>query len=386
MAYSVTKPPIDIIFNLRHPVDLHSIKLWPEIGSLKSTGFEIYVLNERHMDWRKVAVCTQLAENCLSFDWSNEHHQLHEDGTSNVKHCQFFRHYNNRITAATVKITIKYTRARCTPVMKKVEIWGQPAISCTVEDVSKITMAWRRAVAPQVPAQRAIEVTANKSSPANISPTLVFPDEFLDALTYEVMALPMVLPSGKIVDRSTLDRCQRNDECWGRMAADPFTGQCFTELRKPLFDAALKSRIDKFLMTNANRPETSHIPRTVGTTKRTHIAAALTATSTATSSSVAEISKRPRSLDEAVHSALQTITRFSRPLRNVTAISDAGCLKCGQCNELYAVEKCTHFICRKCLLELGAISDGDSVQHCDSCGISFKSCDVKRLHQAKLLS
>lgn len=384
MAYSVTKPPIDIVFNLRHPIDIHSIKIWPEVGSLKSTAFEIYVLNERHMEWRKVAVCTDLTENCVLFEWSQELLVHEEESPSPVKRCQFFRHRNNRITAATVKLSIKHTRRGCTPVLQKVEIWGHPAISCTAADVNSISLAWNKAVATTVPVQRTIEANPNRTSAANKSTaTLVFPDEFLDAITYEVMSLPMVLPSGKIVDQSTLNRCQRNDECWGRVAVDPFTGQCYSDLRKPIFDAKLKSRIDKFLMMNASRPETLQIPRTVGTAKRKHTAVA--STTTVTRSPVIEISKRPRSLDEAVHSALQTITRFSKPLKNVSVISECCCLKCGQCNELYTLEKCSHFICRKCLLEIRANND-DSVQHCDSCGISFKSCDVKRLHYTKLLS
>ena len=52
------------------------------------------------------------------------------------------------------------------------------------------------------------------------------PDKFLDAITYEMMLLPMVLPSGYVVDRSTIDKLASNDAMYGRPPTDPFTGKC----------------------------------------------------------------------------------------------------------------------------------------------------------------
>lgn len=50
------------------------------------------------------------------------------------------------------------------------------------------------------------------------------PERFLDEITYELMALPMLLPSGHFVDRSTLEKLQHTDSVYGRPPSDPFTG------------------------------------------------------------------------------------------------------------------------------------------------------------------
>ena len=50
------------------------------------------------------------------------------------------------------------------------------------------------------------------------------PAEFLDKITYDVMHVPMLLPSGYCVDRSTLEKLSNSDALYGRPPTDPFTG------------------------------------------------------------------------------------------------------------------------------------------------------------------
>ena len=52
------------------------------------------------------------------------------------------------------------------------------------------------------------------------------PSEFLDSITYDIMSVPMVLPSGYCVDRSTLEKLSNSDALCGRAPSDPFTGTC----------------------------------------------------------------------------------------------------------------------------------------------------------------
>ena len=56
--------------------------------------------------------------------------------------------------------------------------------------------------------------------------TTILPDRFLDEITCELMSLPMLLPSGHYVDRSTLDKLRHADSTYGRPPSDPFTGMC----------------------------------------------------------------------------------------------------------------------------------------------------------------
>merc|ERR1712037_894337 len=72
------------------------------------------------------------------------------------------------------------------------------------------------------------------------------PQDFLDSITEEVMEMPMTLPSGHTVDRSTLDKCADHFASWGGPPRDPFTGKLFCKGAEPVFNPGLKSRIDSW--------------------------------------------------------------------------------------------------------------------------------------------
>ncbi len=66
------------------------------------------------------------------------------------------------------------------------------------------------------------QIHGNDSSDFNSF--LGVPVKFLDAITYEVMLIPMTLPSGHFVDRTTVNKLASNDAQYGRLPTDPFTG------------------------------------------------------------------------------------------------------------------------------------------------------------------
>jgi len=72
------------------------------------------------------------------------------------------------------------------------------------------------------------------------------PQDFLDSITEEVMEMPMTLPSGHTVDRSTLDKCTDHFASWGGPPRDPYTGKLFCKGSEPVFNPGLKSRIDRW--------------------------------------------------------------------------------------------------------------------------------------------
>jgi len=88
------------------------------------------------------------------------------------------------------------------------------------------------------------------------------PDRYLDEITYEIMLVPMLLPSGHYVDQSTIDKFTSTENSWGRPSADPFTGVPFSSTTKPKFCANLKTQIDKFV--TQNRQEFSDLGNTLG--------------------------------------------------------------------------------------------------------------------------
>jgi hypothetical protein len=72
------------------------------------------------------------------------------------------------------------------------------------------------------------EITVNNNNNNNKKRTLTqtelldncdsvsIPSEFIDLITNEIMVLPVLLPSGKSIDKSTLDKYLANEAQWGR--------------------------------------------------------------------------------------------------------------------------------------------------------------------------
>ena len=56
----------------------------------------------------------------------------------------------------------------------------------------------------------------------------------LDDITHLPMITPIVLPSGYIIDKSTLDKYNFEEDKWGRAPNDPFTKKPFTKSLKPI--------------------------------------------------------------------------------------------------------------------------------------------------------
>lgn len=77
---------------------------------------------------------------------------------------------------------------------------------------------------PFPPFLTSTSATGNTSDRNSGGVTATVPEQFLDEITYELMALPMLLPSGHFVDRSTLEKLQHTDSMYGRPPSDPFTG------------------------------------------------------------------------------------------------------------------------------------------------------------------
>jgi hypothetical protein len=75
------------------------------------------------------------------------------------------------------------------------------------------------------------------------------------------MLIPMLLPSGHIIDRTTLEKCIAEDIRWCRLPRDPFTLASFTEMTQPIVAQQLKIRIDRFLSEHKDDPKYRHYGR-----------------------------------------------------------------------------------------------------------------------------
>lgn len=403
MAYRVVKPPIDLEFCLEYSIELVTIKIWSQIDSLKSTGFEVYAKSEKQIEYRKIGSYFNLKENGIQF--SNNCNAEHE---SNFAVTQFYPSTKNQLrNVKNIKLCIKQTNRGCVPVIKRIEIWGH---------ISKFETEERRMNIQQIIFENQQKTTAQSSSTVNQIENNVnasqdernnhfdIPEEFLDELTYEIMALPMILPSGKVIDNSTLMRHNEQEEKWGRIASDPFTGQIYTNTRKPILDVRLKSQIDAFLLRNSCNPNTSAIPRTVGSvgkrkiyeTNETNEREAkllkprINSIQNQHSATCSEIgNKSQENLSTSNHiknhcsyiSAIHDILKTSKYTAATTTTQYKNLLeKCFQCpnsnqssiNSLYTIKLCAHLICRNCLID-------KNVSTC-KCGQEFSNFDVNKYH------
>ncbi|XP_043400842.1 RING finger protein 37 isoform X3 [Chelonia mydas] len=164
-----------------------------------------------------------------------------------------------------LKICISHVAGGGLPCIKRLEVWGQPAKSCPQEVMDSVFQVASACLAQGLGIQSAGFMFPMESECVPLSNSdceqqslqkLVdvvqdIPEEFLDPITLEIMPFPMLLPSGKVIDQSTLDKCNRSEASWGRVPSDPFTGVAFSQHSQPLPHPSLKARIDHFLLQHS---------------------------------------------------------------------------------------------------------------------------------------
>ncbi|XP_072475880.1 RING finger protein 37 isoform X1 [Notamacropus eugenii] len=166
---------------------------------------------------------------------------------------------------SNLKISITHIAGSGITCIKKVEVWGQPAKSCSQEVIESVMQLASQSVprgvnstashpTSSLPMENDCEPCGHAQSqrPPGIQELADsiqdVPEEFLDPITLEIMPFPMLLPSGKVIDQSTLEKCNRSEAVWGRVPSDPFTGVAFSQHSQPLPHTSLKARIDYFLL------------------------------------------------------------------------------------------------------------------------------------------
>lgn len=392
MAYCVVKPPVNIDFELPCHANIQSVKVWTKVNSLKSTGFEILAKKSVNEEYIKIGQCSNLlnGEDGAIF---LQQHTNSADAPSNLKLLNFFRSFY--ITTRHTKwLRIRITdTSRCVPVLRRVEVWGSVSRTETNTIRRKVLDLCRRVEANDEPLPSSAESTECSSRSEQIIDSITIPEDFLDSITCDIMAMPMVLPSGKIIDRLTLEKHNQHEEKWGRAPSDPYTGQGFTAERKPVLNAALKAQIDKFLLDHSNANEFRHTSRTVGSVCRASTKRRVEADGEATATTSESCRKRPNTcttaytsvdlsaantLDESLKLALQHITRYSTKTEKSNPNDKCLCCKIyfSDKNVFYRIKSCGHILCTHCL-------NANGKDTC-YCGKKFLNSAVERYHKSLL--
>lgn len=363
VAYNVVKPPAELHFKFICKVNIYCIKIFTKVGSLKSTHIE--VSGDGELGRIAYGTCEKEHEDgvCFIRNGLNLKNEEFLRGIDRLNTSKFFKTLR---PTKDLKVTIKRTM-RCTPVLSRIEIWGCLARDCTIMELELVEKLWNvmdpRIISEQKPSQSLNTIHSQE---------FVIPDEFLDQITCELMSLPMTLPSGKIIDERTLERCQELDIASGRTVSDPFSGQPFTSERKAVFNAGLKARIDKFLMNHADKQEVKNVPRTTGNYIRRDD---LVPRSNSYQNALSRVElTRGMSFKAQLAVALAAIrqTKSNAPKEELPR----GCSGCQTTTHLYKNKTCVHLICRRCLL-----GSKETRLRCQSCSNFFKRSDVEKFHE-----
>ncbi|XP_067656724.1 RING finger protein 37-like [Haliotis asinina] len=292
LAENFIKPPVNITYTFPCKISIHQIYINPVIGAQKSTAIEIYTSsNSITNSWLGDTDSGRNGRRGGHFDSpffinigkisSEKPGQLcftyprfvatppYSVDRMCVNGCQIseLRNQRTQCLIAVSQLTIRITRTSgsCVPAVKSVKILGQPAVSNRREILEKVYKIYVESINPMPKIADKVKSTETKPNTSlETDSGLEIPDEFLDPILCEIMALPMLLPCGKSLDQSTLDKYIDTEASWGRQPNDPFTGVPFSADSKPIPNNSLKSRIDAFVLQNSNNEKLKCVPRTLG--------------------------------------------------------------------------------------------------------------------------
>ena len=453
LAESFIKPPVELRLNFPVAINLHRISIDSKVGEQFSNGFELFSSSEprssSERDSRVFAPIGRAFADGHLFEFRNHRYSaalkqrpfLQEISSSNTRSqngasfALTSRHDEHLCDVTELRIRIRRTGRGSACALKELKVFGYPSKSVTDRQLRELISQSNasRSTTPESepPDYRQSSdctishISNNTSTKSAInlsaqSSCVDIPAEFLDALTFELMVLPMLLPSGYNVDRSSLDRHNLEQGLWGRAPCDPFTAQVFTKTSQPVFNAQLKTRIDEFLLRN---PTVKVAHQTVGSADdisalRVNLPSiSLPATSSssrkrqsteqpeqnrfkklsrcqpvstssnskpticenfATSSRVQQLSA---SLDTALESALGSRRSFTQAPSCSTTNAlrtdhNSSCMRCGSNDPLntnWYRTSCAHLVCRKCLLSIT-----DERFNCGKCSATIDRKSIKR--------
>ncbi|XP_050023647.1 RING finger protein 37 [Dermacentor andersoni] len=308
MAEYFIKPPVTVLLTLPCPTELSCVVVGLIRGPVKLTGFEIWVSHTGvgatsppqddfvlvGKKYEATGDVVQLRNRCyvprgpfasLMRDGRTPSFAYDSHGTGETLKTAYCKY--------VCRIKLKLTRAMGSASigLGSLQVWGQPmAALCSLAAQDELIRQFLSS-SETVPNfshehsatdQRRLHQTSSSAStvPEQAKSCALppksqceqkgevttgefqIPTDFQDALTFELMTQPVVLPSGQVVDQSTLDKHVDTEEKWGRPPTDPFTGITLTGINCPKSLPELKSRIDHFVVRNLE--QLGNIPRTLG--------------------------------------------------------------------------------------------------------------------------
>ncbi|KAH9508930.1 hypothetical protein Btru_048320, partial [Bulinus truncatus] len=297
LAEHFLRPPVNITFFFPCNVCIHKVDLLPCVGQQKSNllelssasqfqkarnvpnpeanNFRAACLPHNHSNFASARPSTSCLPNFspVSKVFSNgericfynpEVVNLTSDQDCSAKQI-IMKHCKREVLTASSHLSIRIlsTMSGSAAALSKIDIWGIPSNSLPSLVKESIFSKYVNVHHQKTEISTCSENEKCESKADISQSSLEIPEEFLDSLTWEIMSVPILLPSGKNIDRSTLEKYISNESSSCRKPRDPFTGIEFSDTIKPLPNGALKTRIDQFLMQHSSHKVIGNIPRTV---------------------------------------------------------------------------------------------------------------------------
>lgn len=290
------KPPVNVTVQFPCNVAISRIVLDPVIGQQKSCDIKIFTASEKIVDsW----LYSESASNIMKTDgllFSCVGSVSQKDPKTL---CFINRQFQNRgnwsdtemldvnsfpcaavlnsrkpgslRNVSHVTISIVRTKDSKAAALRRLEVWGMPATAVPLPIENRLKNVYIESMKQKIPQLRHLEKKpcahvqeSEETSDKIIIDSIEIPEDFIDPLTFEIMTVPILLPSGKHIDEQSLNRYVNTEASWGRPPSDPFTGVPFSTGKGPLTDASLKARIDQFVLKHS---DTLRVPRTLGHSK-----------------------------------------------------------------------------------------------------------------------
>lgn len=441
LAERFIKPPVNIVFTFPCPIEFSHVLITPSVGKHKTVGLNLmsgiyqskcdtgkyeevelgkcYLKTEDH-----ICFVNKLFKNRLPFS-DLECERLRSLNSSPYQRSMKGSMLKPLQSARKLKVCIWRTQDASLPALGRISIFAIPSRNTDKLLVENLLRLWRTATddsAETTVGESTHELEQTIEQPIkNEDLEKVIPSEFLDPITSSIMTYPIILPSGNIIDQTTLDKYISAEKSWARQPNDPFTGLPFTKDRRLIPNTALKSRIDSFLLLHddlcsertvgrkSTRPQcdsdadVSHLDNNdlhnslvnkkiiaTGYKKRivektTTLSPEACDTNCANGEPSFENHKRrlDGSLDAALKTTLNSLTSFTCQPNGYTVWKTEQETRCIICNKstkslaLYYLP-CSHVVCRSC--SQSQENCPSSTRHCPHCNKSFSSSSMYRIH------
>ncbi|KAF7247583.1 hypothetical protein EG68_09372 [Paragonimus skrjabini miyazakii] len=273
LCNSIVKPPVNILFCLPKPVDLRAIIIKPDVARHRVTHLSIFLRKEcnkrdrtgaalqvsrpgdiiRRLEQLRPIASVNLdkhPEGSVVLLHTHQKRLLPPCAFPNnapcIYECEVSQAWNgafHNVRFVLIRIC-RLASASCVPCLGAVELW---CVS-PPDYIESVGVSDTRRVKQTETVDSGCSYT-NLPHDEGVVNSRALPDDFVDALTGELMREPVRLPSGNCIDRSSLNRfwTERLANCpHDPRPVDPFTMVSFDE-RSIECDGSLKQAISDYL-------------------------------------------------------------------------------------------------------------------------------------------